>query len=91
VAPIERAALIVVVLFLVQTAIAILVVALGENTAIEVLHSSVGSLTWLSIATLLALPWTLSPASSAMSQGAAPMSRLRRAAQAPRPAGAERR
>lgn len=58
---IQRTAALVTILFLVQAGIGIAVVGVGENTAVDVLHSSVGSLTWLALATLLALTGTLSP------------------------------
>jgi heme a synthase len=57
--PIERAAAGVTVLYLVQAGVGIAVLGLGENTAVEVLHSSIGSLTWLALATLLSLTKTL--------------------------------
>jgi heme A synthase len=53
------AALAVSVFYVVQAAIGIAVVAVGENTAIEVLHSSIASLTWLALMALLSLTWTL--------------------------------
>ena len=52
------------ILYLIQAAIGIAVVGLGENTAVEVLHSSIGSLTWVALVALLSLTWTL-PAGSA--------------------------
>jgi heme A synthase len=59
---IERAAGAVAALYLAQAGLGIAVVAVGENTAVEVLHSSIGSLTWVALATLLALTRTLPPA-----------------------------
>jgi heme a synthase len=59
---IMNAAAAVFTLYLLQAALGAVVVAVGENTAIEVLHSSVGSLTWLALAGLLALTRTLPPA-----------------------------
>jgi heme A synthase len=56
---IERAAAATAVLYLAQAGLGIAVVAVGENTAVEVMHSSLGSLTWLALATLLALTRTL--------------------------------
>jgi heme a synthase len=53
--PIKWAAAVVAILYLIQAALGIAVVGVGENTAIEVLHSSIGSLTWVALATLLAL------------------------------------
>jgi cytochrome c oxidase assembly protein subunit 15 len=58
--PIERAAAVVAILYLIQAGIGIAVVGVGENTAIDVLHSSTGSLTWVALATLLWLTRTLS-------------------------------
>ena len=57
------AAAVVLGLFLLQAGLGALVVAVGENTAVEVLHSSVGSATWLALAALLALSRTLPAAS----------------------------
>jgi heme a synthase len=55
----QRAVLAVVSLYLVQAMLGIVVVAVGENTAVEIVHSSVASLTWAAVATLLALTRTL--------------------------------
>jgi len=57
--PIVWAAAAVSILYLVQAAVGIVVLGLGENTAIDVLHSSIGSLTWVALATLLSLTRTL--------------------------------
>jgi heme A synthase len=57
--PIKRAAAVVAILFLIQAGVGIAVLAVGENTAVEVLHSSIGSLTWVALATLLSLTRTL--------------------------------
>jgi cytochrome c oxidase assembly protein subunit 15 len=57
--PIEWAALVVAILYLVQAGVGIAVLRQGENTAVEVLHSSIGSLTWVALATLLSLTRTL--------------------------------
>lgn len=46
-------------LYLAQAGVGIAVLGLGENTAVEVLHSSIGSLTWVALAVLLSLTWTL--------------------------------
>ena len=46
-------------LFLAQAAIGVAVVEAGENDVLEVLHSSLASLTWLSVATLLWMARTL--------------------------------
>lgn len=51
-------------LFFLQAGLGVVVVAVGENKAVEVAHSSLASLTWLALATLLALTWTL-PATGA--------------------------
>jgi heme A synthase len=59
VAPVRHAAAAVAILYVAQAAIGVAVVSVGENTTIEVLHSSIGSLTWLALATLLALTRTL--------------------------------
>ncbi len=59
--PIEWAAAVVAILYLVQAGVGIAVLGLGENTAIEVLHSSIGSLAWVALATLISLTWTLAP------------------------------
>ena len=56
---IQRAVLAVVSLYLVQAVLGIVVVAVGENTAVEIVHSSFASLTWAALATLLALTRTL--------------------------------
>ncbi len=58
VAPIELAAGVVAVLYLVQAALGFLIVGVSDSRATEVLHSSIGSLTWLALATLLWLTWT---------------------------------
>jgi cytochrome c oxidase assembly protein subunit 15 len=57
--PIERTALAAAVLYLVQAGVGIAVLGQGENTAVEVLHSSIGSLTWVALAMLLSLTRTL--------------------------------
>jgi heme A synthase len=57
--PIQLSALVVAILYLVQAGVGIAVLAVGENTAVEVLHSSLGSLTWVALATLLSLTMTL--------------------------------
>ncbi len=56
---VRRAAAVVTGLYVLQACAGIAVVAAGENTAVEVVHSSIGSLTWLALATLLALTRTL--------------------------------
>ena len=53
------AAAVVTILYLVQAGIGIAVVAVGENTVVEVLHSSIGSLTWVALMALLSLTRTL--------------------------------
>jgi cytochrome c oxidase assembly protein subunit 15 len=52
---VRRAAAAVGVLYLILAGVGVIVLAVGENTAVEVLHSSLASLTWLAIATLFAL------------------------------------
>jgi heme A synthase len=49
---------VVAILYLVQAGVGILVLGLSENTIVEVLHSSIGSLTWVALATLLSLTRT---------------------------------
>jgi cytochrome c oxidase assembly protein subunit 15 len=56
---IECAAAVVTILYLIQAGVGIAVLGLGENTTVEVLHSSIGSLTWVALATLLSLTRTL--------------------------------
>jgi heme A synthase len=60
-APVVTAASACAGLFLIQAALGAVVAASGGGTAIDVIHSSVASLTWLALAALLALNWTLSP------------------------------
>jgi heme a synthase len=55
----HTAALVVLGLFVVQAAAGAAVVAVGENTAVEVTHSAIASLTWLATATLFALSRTV--------------------------------
>ena len=64
-------------LFLAQAAIGVAVVEAGENDALEVLHSSLASLTWLSVATLLWMARTLPAPELARSSDAADRSRWR--------------
>ncbi len=59
---IERAAAAVAILSLLQAGLGIAVVAIGQSAAVEVAHSSLGSLTWLAVTVLLWLTRTL-PAS----------------------------
>ena len=56
---IKWAAAAVIVLFLVEGAVGIPVVGVGQDRALDVLHSAIASLTWLALATLLALTRTL--------------------------------
>jgi heme a synthase len=56
---IEWAAAAVTILYLIQAGVGIGVLGLGENRTVEVLHSSIGSLTWVALATLLSLTRTL--------------------------------
>ena len=64
---VQRTVVVVTALYCVQAAIGVIVLAVGENTAVEILHSSVASLTWAALASLLALTRTL-PAESAVTQ-----------------------
>jgi heme A synthase len=57
--PIVRLSGVVVLLFLVQAAAGAVIVSVVDSTASAVIHSSLGSLTWLSVATLFALTRTL--------------------------------
>lgn len=60
-APIATAASACAVLFVIQAALGAVVAATGGGTAIDVIHSSVASFTWLALAALLALNWTVRP------------------------------
>jgi len=60
-APIATAAAACAALFLIQAALGAVVASTGGGTAIDVIHSSVASFTWLALGVLLALNWTLSP------------------------------
>jgi heme A synthase len=77
--PIVRAAGAVAGLYLLQAAIGIVVVAVGEDTAFEVIHSSIGSLTWAAIALLVALERTIGGPSRASAPGSAPAAQAVRA------------
>src|SRR4029079_18049032 len=57
--PLELAARGMASLFLAQAAVGVAVVEAGENSVLEVLHSSLASLTWLAVATLLWMARTL--------------------------------
>jgi heme A synthase len=57
--PIKWAAVVVAILYSVQAGIGFVVVGVSDSTANEVLHSSIGSLTWVALATLLWLTRTL--------------------------------
>ena len=57
--PVRRAAAAVGALYLMLAGVGVIVLAAGENTAVEVLHSSLASLTWLAIAALFALVRTV--------------------------------
>ncbi len=48
-------------LFVVQAALGVVIVGVSDSTATEVVHSSIGSLTWLALAALLCLTRTLPP------------------------------
>jgi heme a synthase len=58
-APIMWTAAVVSIIYIVQAGLGFLIVGVSDSTATEVLHSSIGSLTWLALATLLSLTWTL--------------------------------
>jgi len=58
-APIKWAAAVVSIIYIVQAGLGFVIVGVSDSTATEVLHSSIGSLTWLALATLLSLTWTL--------------------------------
>jgi heme A synthase len=58
-APIKWAAAVVSIIYIIQAGLGFLIVGVSDSTATEVLHSSIGSLTWLALATLLSLTWTL--------------------------------
>ncbi|MHB8491236.1 MAG: COX15/CtaA family protein [Solirubrobacteraceae bacterium] len=58
-APIKWAALVVAILYVVQAGLGVVIVGVSHSVATEVLHSSIGSLTSLALATLLWLTWTL--------------------------------
>jgi heme A synthase len=57
--PIVRVSGVVLLLFLLQAIAGAVIVSIIDSGASEVLHSSLGSLTWLTVATLLALTRTL--------------------------------
>jgi|NGEPerStandDraft_6_1074524.scaffolds.fasta_scaffold75129_2 cytochrome c oxidase assembly protein subunit 15 len=57
--PIKWAAVAVLIIYIVQAVLGFLIVGVSDSTAIEVLHSSIGSLTWVALATLLWLTRTL--------------------------------
>jgi heme a synthase len=57
--PIKWAAAVVSIIYIVQAGLGFLIVGVSDSTATQVLHSSIGSLTWLALATLLSLTWTL--------------------------------
>jgi heme A synthase len=67
--PIVRISGVVVLLFLVQAAAGAVIVSIVDSRASEVVHSSLGSLTWLSVATLLALTRTLPASQPAAAHG----------------------
>jgi heme A synthase len=58
-APIKWAAVVVVILYFVLAGIGFVIVGVSDSTATEVLHSSIASLTWVALATLLWLTRTL--------------------------------
>jgi heme A synthase len=57
--PIKWAVVVVAILYFVQAGIGFVVVGVSDSTANEVLHASIGSLTWVALATLLWLTRTL--------------------------------
>ena len=57
--PIKWAAVAVLIIYIVQAVLGFLIVGVSDSTATEVLHSSIGSLTWVALATLLWLTRTL--------------------------------
>jgi cytochrome c oxidase assembly protein subunit 15 len=59
VAPIKWAAAAVLIIYIVQAVLGFLIVGVSDSRATEVLHSSIGSLTWVALATLLWLTRTL--------------------------------
>ncbi len=65
--PIRIAVAVVTALYVLQACAGFAVVAVGENTVVEVIHSSIGSLTWLALATLFALTRTLPAAAASWS------------------------
>jgi cytochrome c oxidase assembly protein subunit 15 len=74
-ADIVRVSGIVLVLFLVQAVAGAVIVSVVDSRASEVIHSSLGSLTWLAVATLLALARTLPASVPVRAQTAAPADR----------------
>jgi len=58
-APIKWAAITVSILYIVQAVLGFLIVGVSDSRATEVLHSSIGSLTWVALAALLWLTRTL--------------------------------
>jgi heme a synthase len=61
VAPIKWAAAVVFILYCVLACLGFVIVGVSDSTVTEALHSSIASLTWLGLATLLWLTWTLAP------------------------------
>ena len=57
--PIKWAAAVVSIIYIVQAGLGFLIVGVSDSTAIEVLHSSIGSLTWMALMALLSLTRTL--------------------------------
>jgi heme A synthase len=58
-APIRWAAVVVLILYCVLAGLGFVIVGVSDSSATEVLHSSVASLTWVALATLLWLTRTL--------------------------------
>jgi len=69
-APIVRVSGLVLLLFLIQAVAGAVIVSVVDDHASEVIHSSLGSLTWLTVATLLALARTLPAAEAALARSA---------------------
>lgn len=64
--PIQRAATIVMLLVLIQASLGAALIVSGDSTAMEVVHSSIGSLTWVFVSTLLWLTRALPPDGAAL-------------------------
>jgi heme A synthase len=69
---IRWAASVVTIVYLIQATIGIAVIVLGQNGAIEVLHSSIASLTWVALTVLFSLTRTLPRESARIESRSAP-------------------